>query len=293
LTLAIVSSLLVSVAGECLALPQSCVRELVRVPGGMSSFEEMQGIPLYRLRETLLPVLALRDMLALQHGATDAPVTLVACQVGASRFGIVVDDVDDTQEVVVKPVGRSVRQIGCYSGCTILGDGRVVLILDPAGIAALGGIEAAELHASEAQATVPERVKRAPLLLFEGSESVLQAVPLSSIARLEEIQSDRFESADGRSVVQYRGVLLPVMGATPIGSNTAGRTRSVIVFNDGSSSFGIAVNEIHDVVEDAVDLEFAPSRPGVLGTAVIAGRATEVLDVSYYFAQSRTARVVS
>jgi two-component system chemotaxis sensor kinase CheA len=87
--------------------------------------------------------------------------------------------------------------------------------------------------------------------------------------------------------VQYRGSLLPVVPAAPSVTFTAGRSNAVIVFNEGSTSFGIAVSEIRDIVDEVVNLELPASRPGVLGTAVIAGAATEVLDVSYYMKRAR------
>jgi two-component system chemotaxis sensor kinase CheA len=199
---------------------------------------------------------------------------------------VVVDDVVDTQEIVVKPVGRRVRPIGCYAGCTILGDGRVIMILDAGGIAALSGIRATGVRAAEAPAAPAER-DRDTLLLFDAGHPALQVVPLSRVARLEEIPASRIEHVDGRYVVQYRGSLLPVVAASPSVNVTSGQTRSVIVFNDGATSFGLAVNEIRDIVEDRISIELAPARPGVLGTAVVAGAATEVIDVAYFGARSR------
>ncbi|MGI8509636.1 MAG: chemotaxis protein CheA [Gemmatimonadaceae bacterium] len=291
LTLAIVPAMLVGVEDETFAFPQSCVLELVRVPAeNRSAFETLQGVPLYRLREALIPVIGLRGLLGLTRNTVKDATTLVICQVGDSRFGVVVDDVIDTQEIVVKPVGRRVRHIPCYSGCTILGDGRVIMIMDPAGIATMSGMHIAEVRALEVQPESGEEARRDSILLFEGGTEGLQAVLLSEVARLEEIASDRIESTGGRYVVQYGGSLLPIVLASPAVTITSGTSRAVIVFSEGSTSFGLAVNAIHDIVEDCFNIELAPTRPGVLGTAVIAGRATEVIDVPYYMARSRAAR---
>jgi two-component system chemotaxis sensor kinase CheA len=129
------------------------------------------------------------------------------------------------------------------------------------------------------------------LLVFGVGDDAVQAVPLSSVSRLEEISSDSIEYAGGRAMVQYRGFLLPLVPASPAVTFTSGRSNSVIVFNEGSASFGIAVSEIRDIVDEIVNLELASTRPGVLGTAVIAGAATEVLDVSYYMERARRGSV--
>lgn len=293
LTLAVMPALLVGVDSELFALSQSCVVELVRLSAAQcGGFETVQGVPLYRLRGTLIPVLGLRGVLGLGRSTVQDITTLVICQAGRTRIGMVVDDVLDTQEIVVKPVSRRLRHLPCYAGSTILGDGRVVMILDPTGIASLSGMHATEQREAAAPAAVePDRGGRDSILLFEGGSTGMQGVLLSDVARLEEIPLERLELCGDRWLVQYGGALLPVVPATPGLTVSAGTARSVIVFRHDSTSFGIAVHTIHDIVEDTVRMELPPSRPGVLGTAVIAGRATELLDPSYYMAQVRaTAR---
>jgi two-component system chemotaxis sensor kinase CheA len=288
LTLAIVSSLIVSVRGETFAFPQASVLELIRLPAGdPSRFDMLHNVRLFRLRDELLPVVELAEALNLGGVQNDEVTTLVICQAGTTRFGIIVDDVLDTQEIVVKPIGRLVRTARCYAGCTILGDGSVVMIVDPATLATLSGIDTTSVIAIAADsAAEPARPADSVLLFGVGTNSV-QAVPLSLVTRLEEIPVERIESVGGGYVVQCRGALLPVVPADASVTFTSGRTSSVIVFNEGSSSFGIAVSEIRDIVEEVLSLELMASRPGVLGTAVIAGAATEVLDVSYYMQRAR------
>jgi two-component system chemotaxis sensor kinase CheA len=289
LTLAIVSALLVSTGGESFAIPQSCITELVRFGGAeRGNIADLHGIPLFRLRDELVPVIGLSALLGLHTVSGEQLKTLVICHVGSCRFGVVVDEVLDTQEIVVKPIGRRVRHLTCYSGCTILGDGRVIMILDPAGVAAMGGMQTAELRATEpeARAAGASGAAAEAYLLFDGGSTAPQAVPLSRVARLEEVPTDRIEHAGGRMVVQYRGGLLPIVTAPGV-TLTAGQSRAVIVFTEGTSSFGLAVNEIRDIVEDQVQLDLGGNRPGVLGTTVVAGAATEVLDIGYLFARSR------
>ena len=288
LTLAIIPSLIVSARSELFAFPQASVLELIRLSADtLKRFDVLQNVRLFRLRDELVPVVTLADALSLPSDAANDVPTLVICQAGTTRFGIIVDDVVDTQEIVVKPIGRLTRSVRCYAGCTILGDGRVVMIVDPAALAARAGAETSASRAVMETAPRAPAVRQDSLLLFGIGTNSVQAVPLSLVARLEEIPFERIEQAGENHVVQYRGFLLPVIPASPSVTFTAGRSNSVIVFNEGSTSFGIAVSEIRDIVEDVVNLELPASRPGVLGTAVIAGAATEVLDVSYYMQRAR------
>lgn len=288
LTLAIVPSLIVSARSELFAFPQASVLELIRLSADtLSRFDILQNVRLFRLRDELLPVVTLADALDLPGDEANEVPTLVVCQAGTRRFGIIVDDVVDTQEIVVKPIGRLTRTVRCYAGCTILGDGRVVMIVDPAALAARAGAETSSSAAIVQPIPQAQTARQDSLLLFGVGTNSVQAVPLSLVSRLEEIPFDRIEYTGGTHVVQYRGFLLPVVPASPSVTFTAGRTNSVIVFNEGSTSFGIAVTEIRDIVEEVVNLELPTARPGVLGTAVIAGTATEILDVSYYMQRAR------
>lgn len=290
LTLAVVPALLVDAGGDTFALPQSAVRELVRVTGdARARFDALHGARLLRLRDALIPVVDLCAALRLDARADGC--TVVVCQLGDLRFGVVVDEVLDTHEIVVKPVGRRIRHLVCYAGCTILGDGRTVMILDPAGLATLGRVSA--MPSQQAPAVPVETGTFESLLLFDGGTDALQAVPLRHVARLEEIPGDRLERAEGRVVTQYGGTLLPVVPAGAGVTITAGRSRAVIVLHDGTTSFGLAVNEIHDIVEDRVELALTGTRPDVLGTAVVAGRAVEVIDPRFFFARARAGRPVS
>lgn len=291
LTLAIISSLIVRSRDELFAFPQASVLELIRLSADdMSRMDVLRNVRLFRLRNELVPVVELSDALKLSGGNTSDVTTLVICQTGSARFGIIVDEVVDTQEIVVKPIGRLARSVRCYAGCTILGDGTVIMIVDPAALAVRTGTGTAPAAASEAIPQSDAR-RRDSLLLFGVGDGQVRAVPLSLVARLEEIPAERIERTGDNCVVQYGGALLPVVPVGPAVTFTSGRNSSVIVFNEGSSSFGIAVTDIRDIVEDVLDLQPMPARPGVLGTAVIAGSATEVLDVSWFMHRARGAQV--
>jgi two-component system chemotaxis sensor kinase CheA len=290
LTLAIVSALIVECAGERFAIPQISVIELVRAaPGTETQVERLNGTPVLRLRERLLPLVALDDLLHLERKETGSAETfIVVTQVGAHSLGIIVDRVFDTEEIVVKPVAPILRDIAMFSGNTILGDGTVIMILDPNGIAsAAGEIAVADTHAVEQAAKSNVRSdNRTSLLLFRAGSDGPKAVPLALVARLEEIDRKEIEYSNGKPVVQYRGKLMPLVaieGTQPIG--TEGR-QPILVFSDQNRSMGLLVDEIVDIVEDTLHIELGSERSGLVGSAIVAGKATDLIDAGHYLMQA-------
>ena len=314
LTLAIVSALIVECGGERFAIPQISVLELVRASANSeNTVERINDTPVLRLRNRLLPLVNLRELMKLMPDAvaevnvdadaenSDSNVIsldekksqsddhfIVVSQVGSYTFGIIVDRVFDTEEIVVKPVARILRDIQLFSGNTILGDGSVVMILDPNGIAAATGeVELADDSLDSAAEQQAGRGDEAvSMLVFRAVEEAPKAVPLSLVARLEEVDLEKVEKSNGQYVVQYRGQLMPLVpmaGAPELGSE--GR-QPVIVFSDQDRSMGLVVDEIVDIVEGRVNIELITDREGYVGSAVIADRATDIMDVSYYLTQA-------
>lgn len=290
LTLAIVSALIVESADERFALPQSSVLELVRISGNaQKGLETIEGRPVYRLRDRLLPLVSLREILGLPDGDTEKMDTsgaegtyVVVSQVGAFVFGIIVDRVFDTEEIVVKPVSRTMRHIACFSGTTILGDGRVIMILDPSGLASV--ISAAP-HAEAAAQSVPadrSAQSAVSMLVFEAKSGGPKAVPLSLVARLEEADLAKTEQAGSRTVLQYRGGLMPLIDIDGNSPERSGK-RPILVFVDGSRMLGLVVDRVLDIVETTLDLQLAGgSRAGILGSAIISGVTTDIIDTVHY-----------
>ena len=286
LTLAIVSALIVKAGGARFAAPQLSVKELVRVgPGSPVAVETMHGAKMIRLRDKLLPVIALDQVLnqSLQ-GEGDVSGYVIVLEVAGRRMGLVVDDVLDTEEIVVKPLSGPLRDLSVFSGATILGDGSVIMILDPNGLAQETAMEADE---SDQEAPAETGIDgtlsaRQRLLLVKAGGEEPKAVPVSLITRLEDFEVDKIETVDGRQVVQYRGRMLPIAHvAGPEAFLTKGR-QPVLVFSEDGQSAGVAVDEILDVVEETLDLEMGSERAGTIGSAVIKGKATEILDIAWY-----------
>ena len=290
LTLAIVSALIVRAGNQRFAVPQSSVLELVRT-GQNSEYriERIDKTLVLRLREQLLPLVELGPCLNVKDTklrfiqdetilSTTAYVMVI--QVGESRFGLVVTEVLDTEEIVVKPLANMLRDIAVFSGATILGDGSVVLILDPNALSTHAGrlLEEASIQG------VGKQVKEntTALLIFKGMGSSLKAVPLSDITRLEQIDCDRFEIIDGRVALQYRGRLMPIVPFADGMSLVTEGVQPLLVLNTQGYPMGLAVETIVDVVEETLRLELSPDKEGVRGTAVISGRACEVIDTNHY-----------
>ena len=288
LTLAIVSALIVEAWGERFAMPQVAVMELVRVRGhGEHRVERIKDTPVLRLRNKLLPLIFLRKFLNLgepaQQEAEDGFV--VVTQVGAECFGIVVDRVFHTEEIVVKPLASKLRHIHAFSGNTILGDGAVIMILDPNRIAAgfgttgasgisLGVAAEEEKHASDSNKTA--------LLIFRAGSNAPRAVPLSLVTRLEEIDAGSIEMTGGRPVVQYRGHLMPLICPGECVRVKDKGSQPLLVFSDGDRSMALVVDQIVDIVEEEFEIEVSDDRAGILGSAIVKGEATDIVDVGHY-----------
>jgi two-component system chemotaxis sensor kinase CheA len=292
LTLAIVAALIVEVGGNRFAIPQLSVVELVRArKGGDHRIERIKDTAVLRLRDKLLPLARLSKLLGMPSrneldGKDDIDGGyIVVTQVGSQTFGIVVDSVFHTEEIVVKPMSSKLRDIPMFSGNTILGDGSVIMIIDPNGVArSLGTAAAAHVAAAEqaqAQDTKKSEDDLTSMLMFRAGSNQPKAVPLSLITRLEEIDAQKIELSNGRHMVQYRGQLMPLVSMTdkPVRSEGA---QPLLVFSDGVRSMALVVDEIVDIVEDRLDIEVASANAGVIGSAVIKGQATEIIDVAHF-----------
>jgi two-component system, chemotaxis family, sensor kinase CheA len=294
LTLAIVSALIVECSGERFAIPQISVLELVRAaPGTETTIERINDASVLRLRNRLLPLVSLRELLKLEDSQAGDKVAsgetfIVVTQVGNYTFGIMVDRVFDTEEIVVKPVAPILRDVGMFSGNTILGDGSVIMILDPNGIAAAsGGAAHAETGAqAEQTAHTSQENERVTLLVFRVGEGTPRAVPLSLIARLEEVDAASIEFGDARPVVQYRGKLMPLIPTDASYQIKREGRQPILVFTDGSRSMGLLVDEIVDIVEERLSIEMSAKRPGIMGSAIVSGKSTDIIDTGHYLTQA-------
>jgi len=296
LTLAIIPALLVTVRGERYAIPQASLLELVRLEGEQAqrAIEHIHGAPVYRLRGNLLPLVYLANELGLAPGSLpvgDQPdeedVYIVVMQVDGQPFGLVVDGVNDTEEIVVKPLNKLLKGTMLFAGATIMGDGRVALILDVAGIARAARVVGEGRNRPLAEAPPPGAEQaRQMVLVFVAGGGRRMALPLGQVARLEEVAHESVERAANREVVQYRGELLPLIRLAEVETDS-GPLQIVVcradVTVDGQRScprhVGLVVERILDIVEVALDVKQVAPCVGIVGSAVIQQRVTDLFDV--------------
>lgn len=290
LTLAIVSVLIVESHGQKLAIPQINVLELVRAePKSNVKIETINNALVIRLRDKLLPLAVMSEVLGFDcnhKDLVDKEVYIVVCRVGSYDFGILVDKVFDTEEIVVKPVSDIMKSITIYSGNTILGDGSVIMILDPNGIArTITNVDvSSRAEDSVASRAAVEEEKMVGFLSFTLGKGAPKAVPLELVSRLEEINVKDIEVAGNKPVVQYRGDLMRLITLDDEFTMPNSGTVDVIVFGYDKKVIGLVVNEIIDIVQAPFDIKVSSreaKQHGYLGSMLISGKTTDIVDIGY------------
>ena len=308
LTLAIIPALVVRCLGERFAIPQISLTELVRLES-MKGIENVHGAPVYRLRGQLLPLVYLSHVLgatATKPGpdklgpdklgrAKDAAnnqspqgANIVVLLAESQPFGLVVDDILDTEEIVVKPLGKQLKAIDVYSGATIMGDGSVALILDILGLAKRANLlaESRESARNDKRAAASIIDDENTLLLAENGSTGRVAIPLRVVARLEEFPSTVLEYAGTQEVMQYRSQIIPLvrlaqMVPPSMPADSEKNTIEVVVYSEGKRTVGLIVDRIVDIVEEhAQQTETLAPRSGVVGSFVTQQHVTDLLDVA-------------
>jgi two-component system, chemotaxis family, sensor kinase CheA len=297
LTLAIIPALIATCGEQRFAIPQVSLSELLRLDSAQNApgIELVHGAPVYRLRGRLLPLLYLGRELGIETKTANGSgragaINIVVLRAESRQFGLIVDEITDTEEIVVKPLARQLKGINAYSGATIMGDGRVALILDVAGLAQRANV-IAEAHESahdggrsEVSAEVVQDDHA--LLLAENGLEGRVAIPLSIVARLEEFPKTVVERAGTQEVMQYRGQIIPLVRLSEIiaSSSDAEMVDStgsiqVVIYAEGKHTVGLIVDRIVDIVEDRAVVESLTPRAGVVGSFVTQNHVTDLLDV--------------
>lgn len=284
LTLAIVPALTVECAGDTYAIPQVSLLELVALDEdrAATAMENVNGAPVYRLRGSLLPLVHLTDALGVGSERSDGHVLIAVLQAEGRRFGLVIDRVLSTEEIVVKPLGARIKALGTYSGATILGDGRIALILDVQTLARRA-LSAEALERSDQTVEETAVIVEPNRMVVAGiGEGRRVGIPLSQVTRLEHIPGHAVERVGNREVVQYRGAILPLLRLNRhLGGahEPEGEDLVVVVYSERDRSVAIVVEHIVDIVEGDAEVNSDIDDFGLLGSAVIRDRIVEVLDV--------------
>jgi two-component system, chemotaxis family, sensor kinase CheA len=292
LTLAIVPALIIQCDESRYAIPQSSLVELVRIESEnvAKSIEYIDSAPVYRLRGNLLPLVSLREQLRLPKAAAgdEESILLLVVQAEGRQFGLIVDGIHDTEEIVVKPLGKELNGLSAYAGATIMGDGRVALILDVLGLARGAHVLDSSTREPEAGALAGDRRsaergagERQSVLLFSIGAGQPAAIPLSHVARLEEFDTASIEQAASSEVVQYRGQIMPLVRVGAVLQRAVSQDEEkihVVVYNHRGVNIGLVVDRILDTVDEVFSVQRCVDRPGILGSAVVQKRVTDFLD---------------
>ncbi len=302
LTLAIIPALVVTSGGDRYAIPQVSLLELVRLEADevAKGIEMVHGAPVHRLRGRLLPLVYLNRELKLAADARpaserDGAVNIVVLQADERQFGLVVDQINDTEEIVVKPLRKQLKTVKTFAGSSIMGDGKVALILDVLGLAQRASVVTETRDralAEKATASAAAAEEKQTFLLFAGPGDSRMAIPLSTLARLEEFPVAQVEMSGNQWVTQYRGQILPLIRLNVVLEERRNKLRAlqappaadsgpiqVLVLNHDGKTFGLVVERILDIVEDRADVKSAATRASVLYSVVIGDRVTELLDI--------------
>ncbi|WP_072395254.1 chemotaxis protein CheW [Hyphomicrobium sp. CS1GBMeth3] len=290
LTLAIAPALIIEVAGQRFALPQTSVVEAVSLGKNYKDLiQNVQNALVLKLREEVIPAVELRDVVALSDVAENEAndKLAVVMRVGTDSFCIIVDGVADIQEIVVKPLSASLAHLKVFSGHTILGDGSVVLILDPAGLAASLGIEKST-EKKRVETRDQSAYERRRLVMFKAGSGAPKVLPLSLVSRIEMVETDRIEQSDGRQMVLLQGRLMPIVPISPE-IDMSKPAYPVLVVATDQRAIGLMADEIVDILEEKLEIQLTSNNSALVGSAEIRGEAVELIDVSHFIRMADSA----
>ncbi len=291
LTLAIVPALIFKVHGFEFAIPQDAVLEAVAYrEDENNALTAVQGRQMFTLRDQVMPVVDMAQLCNLpdrpETDSLPAEKIFIISRIGAMSFAISVDALADVQEIVVKPLSSPLAHLDIFAGNTILGNGAVVLIVNPVGLASAIGLDSTNQYTVNASgATDPYRKDATNFILFRGNGPVQKALPLSLLSRIEEVDAKDIAESEGQKFLKHNGLVMPVLDLAGFSSERA--RWPVLVVGVGGEPMGLIVSQIIDTVEHALEIDIAGHSPAVVGSTTINGELTEILDLSYFMQLAR------
>ena len=314
LTLAIISALIVEIENERYAIPQLNIQELVRVhPYDNEKIETINDRPVFRLRDHILPLIDSKALFnhyipndsiaqdkkeAEEKQIKDATINLdnkliAVISAGSNNFGLVVDQIHDMEEIVIKSISSVLQDTKIFAGNTILGDGNVIMILDPASIARqfdIGNdIQAAQNEKNNLSHQSSYLDEKAAMLMFKAGTGAPMAIPLALISRLQQIDIDQVTESGSEIIAKHNGVLLPLYFAADEGQTLDRDVVTTLILSDDISdaAIGIIIENVIDIVEDTLDLSTSTARSGVIGSVTLNNTIVDVVDIAYYLGKTK------
>lgn len=284
LTLAVISALIFSSGGKKFAVSEASVFEIVWMNDENTNLlSEVNGQRLLRLRDSLIPLIQLDELLGLSGDHDIDNKFVVIIKTASATFGIVVDQVDEIQEIVVKPLSRMLHNIKAYAGCTIIGSEDIVMILDSDGISEMASIDDVvdeNIIKDDAAKLIEDEEDK--YLIFEENNNQ-KAVPLNLVARLEEFDRQDLEQVDDDYVIQYRNEVLNLIPFSKSTMQRVGDTVPALVIQSEGQQAGLVIEKFVDIVETDLSNSTISAKKGVLAVDVINGRTTEVVDLNWFY----------
>jgi two-component system chemotaxis sensor kinase CheA len=285
LTLTIIPALTVSIAGQHFAIPRSAIDEIVRANGESVVLEHVGGAGVATIRGRRVPEVSLATILGLDSSVEAKDRTLIVLRpAGGDVYALSVDRIHDHEELVVKPAAPAVMATGLYAGTTLADDGSPILLFDPVGLAAVGGVklEAHERAARIAEGTAAATSQATPILLFRGLDGGRRALRLAVVDRIEEVPSTAIREAAGQLRVQVGDAILPLAGAAGAAAIPQDKVR-LFRLNDGQHEIGYAFAEVLDFAAIENDVIHADRLGEISGVSLINGEPAELVDVHWLF----------
>ena len=286
LTLTIIPALTVSIGNQHFAIPRSAIEEIVRANGESVKLERVGGAGVSTIRGRRVPEVALADILGLDSALKDEERTLIVLRpAGGDVYALAVDRIHDHEELVVKPAAPAVMATGLYAGTTLADDGSPILLLDPAGLAQVGGVklEAQERAARIAEGPLAVAARQATqVILFRGLDGGRRALRLSVVDRIEEVSAAAIKPGAGQLRVQLGEAILPLAG---IGNADlpAGKVR-LFRLNDGAHEVGYCFHEVIDLSVLDHDVIQADQPGEISGVTLVDNEPAELVDAHWLFA---------
>ncbi|HCK32248.1 MAG: hybrid sensor histidine kinase/response regulator [Micavibrio sp.] len=305
LTLAIISALIVEIEDHRYAIPQINIQELVSLRyADENLIEYIENKPVLRLRDRIIPLLDSQTLFAANGAQKDQGTeatrihkekTIVIMSSGNNVYGLLVDEIFDTEEVVIKSVSSVLRDVNIFSGNSILGDGQVIMILDPTAIArqfhmVKDATESDLAYMSGEKSTKTLAKETASLLIFKAGDGVPKAVPLALVSRLHVFETTKIKKSGFKHIVQYNDDLMQLLFCDSENQSldNHAQTTTIILSDDRSESqVGMMIDDIIDINEGVLDLNTSTARPGFLGSMIINEQTVDVIDIAYYLGMSQ------